>query len=151
MAPPELYAELASLLVAKYPVISFGATYCKYCKKANDILARTCPVRPVMPPPPLPLPRAPDASARAPAQDYKYVEYDSRSDGLQLQSAVQRLSGLSYIPVVVIGGRVVPDGSAGLERLEAAGALVSSCVTAAKGRDKFYVDLARARRAEASP
>jgi peptide-methionine (S)-S-oxide reductase len=77
--------------VADNPVVIFSKTYCPYCVKAKTAISK----------------------AGAKVVDFQgahVVELNTRSDGLEIQDALARMTGRRTVPNVFIGGKPVGGG-----------------------------------------
>ena len=89
--------EVVKQLIKSNKVMMFSKSYCPYCKLAKEVLS----------------------SANI---EFKSMELDQESNGAQVQSALESLTGQRTVPNVFVGGKSIGGGT-DVQKLHADGKL----------------------------
>ncbi|AQK72651.1 Grx_C2.1 - glutaredoxin subgroup I [Zea mays] len=113
-SPVDLALRKAKETVASHPVVVFSKTYCPFCTRVKQLLAKL-------------------------GASYKAIELDVESDGAELQSALAEWTGQRTVPNVFVKGEriggcdatmAMHDGGKLVPLLTEAGAIVTARATA---------------------
>jgi len=87
MSASKVKAEMDELIKSK-PVLVISKSYCPFCKKAKQVLAKY----------------------KIDPEKFEVIEIDNRKDMDEIQAYMKKLTGASSVPRVFIGGRCIGGG-----------------------------------------